>query len=69
MKQFESKLSANLLREVWAAFVVLGLIIKRNGEMVFNPRPDEVLRSGDTLITIGHQRDLEALQGALQPEG
>jgi voltage-gated potassium channel len=49
----------------------LGIIIvaikQTSGAMLFNPPPDAVMQAGDTLITLGHRRQitqLEALAGA-----
>jgi len=49
-------------------FGVIAVAIKRDDEMMFNPTPDVVLESGDTLITIGHREDLETLLNVLQPQ-
>lgn len=46
-------------------FGVIIVAIKRDGQMVFNPKPVEILQDGDTLITIGHERDLHEMEKVL----
>ena len=49
----------------------LGLIIigikRQSGEMIFNPSPDYVIKSGDTLISMGEVDNLEKLAQWLNP--
>lgn len=43
-------------------FDLIIVAIKRaSGELVFNPGPREILESGDTLITLGRQNDLQRI--------
>jgi len=50
----------------------LGLIIigikKADGDMIFNPSPDDVIQPGDVLITMGDAENLEKLNQWLKPE-
>ena len=52
------------LRERYGVIIVA---IKRSGTMLFNPKPTEVFHEGDTLVTIGHERDLAEMTEALTP--
>lgn len=47
--------------------IVVG-ILPRTGKMVFNPKADEVLHPGDTLVCLGHMDDLERLRHAVREE-
>lgn len=38
---------------------------KSNGEMVFNPGPNEIIEAGDTLLTVGKTSDLSLIQESL----
>jgi voltage-gated potassium channel len=40
-----------------------------NGDMLFNPSFESVIRSGDTLIAVGPEANLKRLEEALNPEG
>ncbi len=53
--------------ELRERFGVIIVAIKRNGTMLFNPKPTEVFQEGDLLITIGHEKDLTAMGAALGP--
>lgn len=44
--------------------IIIG-IKKENGEMIYNPKPDEVLHKGDTLIVVGRREDLEEVKKLL----
>ena len=44
--------------------IIIG-IKKENGEMVYNPKPDEILHKGDTLIVVGRSEDLEEVKKLL----
>jgi voltage-gated potassium channel len=41
--------------------LIIVAIKRESGELVFNPGPREELRSGDTLITLGRQTDLQRI--------
>jgi voltage-gated potassium channel len=41
--------------------LIIVAIKRESGELVFNPGPREELQSGDTLITLGRQTDLERI--------
>lgn len=41
--------------------LIIVAIKRESGELVFNPGPREELKSGDTLITLGRQTDLERI--------
>lgn len=41
--------------------IIIVAIKRESGELVFNPGPREVLCSGDTLITLGRQTDLQRI--------
>ena len=50
------------LDEKLKEFDLIIVAIKRaSGELVFNPGPREILESGDTLITLGRQNDLQRI--------
>jgi voltage-gated potassium channel len=48
--------------------IVIG-IKQKDGTMIFNPSSQTKIESGDTLIAMGRNRDLETLRKALTPPG
>ena len=69
MKAFEPKFPSDLFRELWVTLTARELspdiyIMARSSD----PSSDVVLTAGDTLITIGHQDNLEKLLNVLQPK-
>ena len=42
--------------------LIVVAIKRADGEMLFNPTPDNTLRAGDTLIVLGLRKNLEALE-------
>ncbi len=44
--------------------VIIVLIKKNNGEMVFNPLPSEVLEEGDVIVVLGKKDDMERMSQA-----
>lgn len=45
--------------------VIIVLIKKNNGEMVFNPLPSEVLEEGDVIVVLGKKDDMERMSQAI----
>ncbi|WP_027178686.1 potassium channel family protein [Maridesulfovibrio bastinii] len=45
--------------------LIIIAIKKNNGEMVFNPGPNEIIESGDTLLTVGKTSDLSNIKESL----
>lgn len=40
---------------------VTALAIRRSQEIIVSPQPDEAMQSGDVLVVLGHNKDLDAL--------
>lgn len=49
--------------------IIIAIKSGGNGDMLFNPSFESVIRSGDTLIAVGPEASLKRLEGALNPEG
>lgn len=47
---------------------IVASLTRCGGEQILNPRPDEVLRTGDRLLVIGEQGQLDALERLCQGE-
>ncbi len=45
--------------------VIIVLIKKNNGEMIYNPQPTEVLDSNDVLVVLGKKEDMDRMNEAL----
>lgn len=56
----ESRLRADLK-------IIIVAIKQKGGAMVFNPDPDTVLQTGDTLVAIGHKDHLQLLEDLANP--
>ncbi len=41
--------------------VIIVLIKKNSGEMIFNPRPSEILAANDVIVVLGKQDDMERM--------
>ena len=46
--------------------VLIIAIKKSNGRMEFNPKPDSLIQEGDTIITVGQEANLKALECLLK---
>ncbi len=42
--------------------VIVIAIKRKNGEMIFNPDPEEIFEAGDTVVIMGREEDLKRLQ-------
>ncbi len=58
------KLSESMTRE---QRIIVVAIKRRSGNMEFNPGGETRLEMGDTLISLGHRRDLDRLEQLAQP--
>lgn len=58
------KLSESMTRE---NRIIVVAIKRSSGNMEFNPGGETVLNSGDTLISLGHRRDIDRLEQMAQP--
>lgn len=58
------KLSESMTRE---NRIIVVAIKRSSGNMEFNPGGETVLNTGDTLISLGHRRDIDRLEQMAQP--
>lgn len=58
------KLSESMTRQ---NRIIVVAIKRSSGNMEFNPGGETVLNSGDTLISLGHRRDIDRLEQMAQP--
>jgi voltage-gated potassium channel len=56
----ESRLRADL-------HVIIVAIKNKEGEMLFNPDPETILRAGDILVAMGHKEQLQMLEDLANP--